>query len=96
MASPEKPTQPLRRLFAFFSALRAASSMFYCENTSLALQSFQEVSLSGKRPDTLVLLKLRCRETSVPCKMDKHFYACANLNLLMDEFRLFLPSRCPS
>jgi len=96
MASPEKLTQPPRRLLAFFSALRAASSMFYCGNTSLVLQLFREVSLSGKRPGTLVLLKPRCRETSVPGKMDKHFYACANLNLLLDECQVFLPSRYPS
>jgi hypothetical protein len=70
--------------------------MFYYENTSLVLQSFREVSLSDKRPGTLVLLKPHCRETSVPGKMDKHFYACASLNLLMDECQLSLPSRCPS
>ncbi len=85
-----------RRLLAFCSDLRAASSMFYYGNTSLVLQPFREVSLSGKRPGTLVLLKPHCRETSVPGKMDKHFYACASSNLLMDEFQLSLPSRYPS
>jgi len=95
MANPEKLTQP-RRLLAFYSALQVASSMFYYGNTSLVLQSFREVCLSGKRPDTLVLLKPRCKETSVPGKMDKHFYACANLNLLLDECQVFLPSRFPS
>jgi hypothetical protein len=83
------------RLLALCFVLQAASSMFYCENTSLVLLSFREVFLSGKRPDTLVLLKPRCKETSVPDRMDKRFYACANSNLLLDECRLSLPSRYP-
>ena len=95
MANPEKPTQP-RRLLVFCSVLPTASSMFYCGNTSLVLQLFREVCLSGKRLGTLVPLKPRCKETSVPGKMDKHFYACANLNLLLDECQVFLPSRYPS
>jgi len=95
MVNLEKPAQP-RRLLAFYSALQVASNMFYCGNTSLVLQSFREVYLSGKRLGTLVRLKPHCKETSVPGKMDKHFYACANLNLLLDECQVFLPSRYPS
>ena len=85
----------LRRLLSLSFALQAASSMFHYGNTSLALLLFQEVYLSSKKPDTLALLKPRYKETSVPDKMDKHFYACANLNLLTDECRLSLPSRYP-
>jgi hypothetical protein len=73
-----------QRLLAVASALQVASSMSYCENTSLALQPFREACLSGKRPDTMALLKPHCKGTSAPDKMDKRFYACANLNLLMD------------
>jgi hypothetical protein len=90
----------LRRRIAvlyFFAFLRDANNMFYYANNVPAPQTSQVEYFSCKRPDTLVLPSSHhWRETNVHDKMDRHFYAYANLNFQLDLFRWCLTIKRPS
>ncbi len=85
-----QPDRWIRLVLCFFA--RDANSLFCCGNIFLVLLLFQVGYLSDKRLDTWARLIRRYRETSVPGKTDRRSCVCANLDSLLDRFRLSLSS----